>query len=84
MVSLLPDDMYPSVFFCLLNPFLKHTLLEYDPNLTPIFNEKILAGEACTQGRPRQESGKRIFVDKKYVWCQFVGGSWLKWNQSWV
>ena len=85
------EDIYPSVTFCLRNPFLKNKLLTYDPNLTSRFYQNVLSGatsRTCRQGRPsnKWDLGRQTIIDNEYEWCQHeMNGvtSWVKWNESW-
>jgi hypothetical protein len=81
------EDIYPSVTFCLRNPFLQDKLIKYDPNLTARFYEGLLSGGdyLCRQGRPlnKLHSGRQTILDNEYEWCKYEHGSWVKRNETW-
>ena len=71
----LTNDVYPSITFCLLNPFIERKLGKYNKNLTVREYKTILRGR-CDIGR--LGVGNKM-VDKDSIWCDK-----LKWSQSFL
>ena len=75
------DDVYPSISFCLLNPFIQHELFKYTSNLTIQSYQSVLKGDCqlgrSVEGKPMWVDGKSILYDKESIWCLDQ-----KWNQT--
>ena len=73
-----PDDIYPSLTYCLHDQLIEDRLKSYDKNLSILSYKKFLSGD-CNLGRLKWENGEEIFIDPEVEWCDNV-----KRNESWI
>ena len=73
-----PDDIYPSLTYCLHEQIIEERLKNIDKSLSILSYKKFLSGD-CPRGRKTWKNGEEIIEYPEIQWCDDV-----KRNDSWI